>query len=77
MILIIDILINNIPDEEKVIDVRVGTMRVKVVEKKFSRHELGRINEDDDESGMSVEQVDQLLFSSQIFHLCFVYIITN
>ena len=68
MVLIIDVLIDYIPDEEKVIDVRVGTVRVKVVEKKFGRHELGRINEDDDESGMSVEQVYQLLFSSQIFH---------
>mgnify|MGYP006897514567 CR=1 FL=1 len=43
-------------------------MGEEIVEEQLSRHELGGIDEYDDEGRMSVEKVVKLFFGSQVFH---------
>ena len=68
LVLIVDFLVDDVPDEEEVVDVRVGPVGVEVVEQQFGGHELGGVDEEDDQGRVGRQERRQLLFGSEVLH---------
>lgn len=67
-ILFVYLLVNKVPDEEKVIDMFTGSMGVKIVESQFSGHEFVGVDEDDEDDWVFFEEGVELLFGADILH---------
>ena len=68
-VLIVYLLVDDVPDEEEMVDMRVCAVGEEVVQQQLRRHELRGVHEYYDQGGVGVQQVVQLLLASQVFHL--------
>ena len=57
LVSIVDLLIDKVPNEDEMINVRVGSVWVNIVEEKFGRHELSGINKNDKDNWIGIEEI--------------------
>jgi hypothetical protein len=68
LVSLVDLLVDQVPDVDRRVDVTHEWVCEQVVEQGFGRHELVGIHENDDDGLLTLQQVLQLGHCLQIFH---------